>query len=685
MKKYTYLLLAGAAALSLASCKNDGPAPENNAEATRTNAVVTVSIEKVSDLKADAGINDKQDKDVQPVDGEGKIQNVALFGKTSGLQVIPETPDAASKYNGTTVTTWTSDVFETTARTESMVIIAYSGTNNFVQNASDFRDDVEVGINLLPQMADMTNGFLFTSALPTTEIEVMPNIKKDDVDATHNTFTLNDLERVVSKAQVHQPTGGILSGTGHAQDVAGSLSNYKWTIEGTAKRAYLFGSNAGERSISLQGTNYVYKGFKSLIDDENGIETFNANLTTFTADPNYENIGDWSASPADATKNVYGVTLSSLPTGLAANFEAIALTENKDWTLTGTDPLDMDAGKSLNTGVKFFLENGHTGDSELAANLRYKEVAHVNVYADMTINPSGTMVDKVITAAYVPGDEAKITALTATSTTSDLVATGIFYEYSYDDDGDATTPDVNVLRYKVEDDRLEVIRDAAEADAYQTATTTDFAARSYWVEVPFDFASGLSDDIYDASRVRFVTFEKFSPKTDAKIEVVAKADKATDKSTGNAGVYLFKINDAANTFYVATINTTEKIFNTLYAARVKTGGTKTVKKYEAGRNVYMTPLNAQADDDGMIYNTDTRRNNIYDLTIAEINGIGFNYNPVFPLDPEAPIPGDNPDEPDPDPDTPPVNDNPTNMKVLAKVWNWNYVERSVKFNGGTGY
>ena len=96
--------------------------------------------------------------------------------------------------------------------------------------------------------------------------------------------------------------------------------------------------------------------------------------------------------------------------------------------------------------------------------------------------------------------------------------------------------------------------------------------------------------------------------------------------------------------------------------------------------VYLTPLNAQGET-GKIYNCDTRRNNIYDLEIQGVNGLGYNYDPVDPDDPYIPKPNDNPLEPDPV--VPPINNPEITIRVKARVLNWNYFHQSYDLLGET--
>ena len=102
-------------------------------------------------------------------------------------------------------------------------------------------------------------------------------------------------------------------------------------------------------------------------------------------------------------------------------------------------------------------------------------------------------------------------------------------------------------------------------------------------------------------------------------------------------------------------------------------GNKTARKYEEGRMVYLIPLNRQLDaTSGFVNYCDTRRNNIYNLRIEKISGIGRNYDPVDPTDPNVPKPEDNPFEPPTDPQIP-VEPADYMMRITGTILNWNQV------------
>lgn len=135
--------------------------------------------------------------------------------------------------------------------------------------------------------------------------------------------------------------------------------------------------------------------------------------------------------------------------------------------------------------------------------------------------------------------------------------------------------------------------------------------------------------------------------------------------------YNLKVTEKPGTFY-------EGVDDGMLYLRLRDAvlmGNKSVRKYDEGRMVYMLPLNRQLDPaKGFVNYCDTRRNNIYDLTVTSISGIGKNYDPVDPDDPNVPKPEDNPFEPPTDPQIP-VEPADYLMRITAKVLKWNLVEK----------
>lgn len=154
-------------------------------------------------------------------------------------------------------------------------------------------------------------------------------------------------------------------------------------------------------------------------------------------------------------------------------------------------------------------------------------------------------------------------------------------------------------------------------------------------------------------------------------EVPEVKDPVSGAVTAEAYV-TFDVTDNKGDFYVGKDG---KIYDTQLAAAA--AGNETYRKFTGGKMVYMTPANAQKAADGELINyCDTRRNNIYDLTIIGFKKLGENYDPVDPKDPNIPEPDDNPGEPKPDPDKP-VQEEVTKMMVIATILQWNDVNRDI--------
>lgn len=142
--------------------------------------------------------------------------------------------------------------------------------------------------------------------------------------------------------------------------------------------------------------------------------------------------------------------------------------------------------------------------------------------------------------------------------------------------------------------------------------------------------------------------------------------------SGGRTVYDLRVTDKPGTFY-------EGVDDGLLYLRLRDavmlGKNTAVRKYDEGRMVYLVPMNRQLDPTkGFVNYCDTRRNNIYDLTVTGISGIGHNYDPVDPDDPNVPKPEDNPFEPPTDPQIP-VEPADYLMRITAKVIKWNLVEK----------
>lgn len=144
--------------------------------------------------------------------------------------------------------------------------------------------------------------------------------------------------------------------------------------------------------------------------------------------------------------------------------------------------------------------------------------------------------------------------------------------------------------------------------------------------------------------------------------------------SGAADSWKLSITDKAGTFYRGANG---ELYYDLLSARK--AGNPTSMKFVGGKMVWMTPANNQiagSGDDAYTKYADTRRNNIYSLLLTRIDGLGKNYDPIDPTDPNIEKPGDNPDEPEVDPIIP-VDPTETHIQVKAKILKWNLVHRGV--------
>ncbi len=206
------------------------------------------------------------------------------------------------------------------------------------------------------------------------------------------------------------------------------------------------------------------------------------------------------------------------------------------------------------------------------------------------------------------------------------------------------------------------INGALDKLSYKPENLTDAAAADFEAVREYDVI--VPQEWYDKRKDKAEYAGKFTPVPEVK-------DPETGAVTTEAYV-TFHVTDNKGDFYVGQDG---KIYDTQLAAAA--AGNDTYRKFTGGKMVYMTPANAQKAKDGDLINySDTRRNNIYDLTIVGFEALGENFDPVDPKDPNIPEPGDNPGEPTPDPNKP-VQEEVTKMMVKAAILMWNDVNRDV--------
>lgn len=135
-----------------------------------------------------------------------------------------------------------------------------------------------------------------------------------------------------------------------------------------------------------------------------------------------------------------------------------------------------------------------------------------------------------------------------------------------------------------------------------------------------------------------------------------------------------------NTFYVGS--TDGKIYSSKTRAQEAVANQK-VKTFRNGKMLYYAWLNPDVLDEPL--NSPVIRNNIYHINITGFKNIGYNWNPLYPEDPDTETP-QNPDpKPGPDePDSPvdpldPLTPEQTYMSVDVTVLEWTVHSYDIEF------
>lgn len=339
MNKYSTLLLAGAVALSFASCQKDNTSGVVNPDS----AVGTFASIKASEAGLRAVTDDQQD--AAGVGGESLIANGTFYAKApstvtgatvTGLTFTPAVQGVE--------TYWQTAVFKYTGETGDDINSALA--LNGLASTPALGADTEVQITDLSNLAAET-GFTMTSASATT-INILPDIAQTDVKAGNNQFDYT-VERVVSKVQVAQSQT-------FKEDLAGTVNDLRYAVAGSAKKAYYFRDHAGNRTLDTTTPATGYGAtYKSAIDGL-AASTFNGEELTGLRD--LQKVSDKSLVAVGADGQ--WATLNSIP--LTESDAAVA---NKE---------------SFTEGI-FFLENSMAGFTPAAdKSFKYADITYVKIY-----------------------------------------------------------------------------------------------------------------------------------------------------------------------------------------------------------------------------------------------------------------------------------------------------------------
>ena len=330
-----------------------------------------------------------------------------------------------------------------------------------------------------------------------------------------------------------------------------------------------------------------------------------------------------TVSAKGKVKGGYDLMKLSEMEGLSENFKARSISVFESGKVEGND-----GGRSTKDGI-YFLEHALNETNKTKAgtpydkSVTYKDVTYVKIYTGLT-SIKGFRIDndKVTFSRHkvYPTKESAIKGFAESHPAT-------------------TSPEL------LDHQLLKDIDDAAETSA----------DRWYWVDVTdTNWFKGLSEE-------------------DKKNQTIEEGkDYYTTDGKASTRSFLL-VHDQSTTFYYGIDDHT--IYDTLLAARA--GGNSKIRKYKGGKMVYLSPLNEQrTTEGGPVFNCDTRRNNIYDLILNSITGLGLNYDPVDPDDPNIPEPGDNPWEPEPN--IPPINGRENVIRITATPLQWNTMDHTLE-------
>ena len=265
---------------------------------------------------------------------------------------------------------------------------------------------------------------------------------------------------------------------------------------------------------------------------------------------------------------------------------------------------------------------------------------------------SDTYTDTKLTSNF----EAKTLAKKEGTDKSEAAAKSVFFFENSCKDHVATAAETYPFKrfayYKVYANLIPSAGKKVEGDALVAATEADYTERTYDVVISKELRDKLVNE-GDATGKKWAA-EKFVEVKDGE---------------GTLTHYTLSITDKEGTFYIGSDNV---MYRGLDAAAK--AGLTSVRKFEGGKMVYLTVVNRQKNDKDITINADTRRNNIYQITVDGFDALGLNYDPIDPKDPNIPQPGDNPFEPEPDPDKE-IDEAETWMRVTANILQWNHVTR----------
>lgn len=344
MRKVTTTVAAALVAFSFAACNKTN----NNSVPANTDGTYAQLTFKEAVLRADPGVKDGQ-LDAAGTAGESEIKN-ALFltADFTGNQSMSKL-DNFTAGTSEEAKAFTSDKFlyaGSTGTVKSGLIVNGTGRLDATEKITLAKDGTTM------KEYATNDGFLMSSK-SNEEITINKNVKKEEVDDNNNRFRYT-VERVAAKLQVVAPTSGIkvekfTSPVNNAVTYEGDVKDTRYAVAGGAMTSYIFGDNAGTRTLAGTDNPWKYTGFKSAIHGD--AATSGSGATTTNWRKNIQKVSDL-------------VAWTNLTDGKFADLNSLPIPSSDEYK------------KSVDNGI-FFLENSinQTGGFLM------HDIAHAKIYA----------------------------------------------------------------------------------------------------------------------------------------------------------------------------------------------------------------------------------------------------------------------------------------------------------------
>ena len=646
-------------ALTLTGChdrlRGIGAEPDQGAE--RTSLTVTLRTEVGAFGATRADVTDAQDTEVPGATdtGEDLVKHLTL-AMQPGLFLSSDDPKAvAGKTNEYTV------LFEDVPYPgeKELRYSVYLGQRLPGLSLADFYADKTVTYDQLKTLTSDTEGFVMTSEAGTKKITLKPDITEPN--ETNGNYLSCDVERVVSKAQVTSLTRESIDfsqfnekyfSMGYGQSAVDVAFFAGWCIAGSAKSAYLFSNHAERRTLGATA------------DPDAGFYT---GLTTMSSKGK-------EAGSYDLTKLSEVTSRETTPEGWLSHLLPIG-NDGKTPTL---HPGYNGPGKPGNEGSseKQLLNSELFGDLTSVASPYFLEHALSETKTDRTPYPAKVTFADITYAKilmYIQGVDGNLKGYYLTSGGGTRESNPNYREeynrvYINDENGFEGLENIPDSY----DEPMETPKASWLAVSEPTPLNGEENLRyerRYLVPVSDEWRTTHRDSKYMEVAIDHVGHDILIP-SDSTYQF-----KQITFSDGPR--WFFEMRDLPYSYYIGKQD--GKLYNTLLAARA--AGNSKSYKYSVF-SCYLVPLNAQKGANDLVYNCDTRRNNIYDLWITGVSDMGYNYDPVDPYDPLLPKPEDNPDEPETV--VPSVNTYEQAIRVKARILKWNYIHYTADLKAMTG-